>query len=214
MAAVGATEFPRNGHHDVTSFEFERLSLDQRLGDFSAGRFDDSGKGRSRDFHFLGRLLLVHALQVRQPKRLQLIEPQKDFLKLRKRDAPGLEIGARRLVANATTTWRTRHGTLLTTIAHYERMLITVKRNFPLFGKWGMDLSLWGKAGFGKARGRSVNSALCLVTALGARAFARRRATIRKRVASPRGSILPWGEKKMRCGASGLSATAPKSPRL
>jgi hypothetical protein len=87
METAASTGSEMNG----TALHPEGLSVYQGVRDFAVGRLDDPAERRPRHAHRLGGLLLVVALEVREPDRLELIERHDDLFELVHGDADRLE---------------------------------------------------------------------------------------------------------------------------
>jgi hypothetical protein len=94
-------KFSRRRHFKLTSFNFQGFALNQCLGHLFVRRLNDPSKGLTRDFHLFRCLLLVQALKVSKPDRLEFVNTQNDFFQHRKWDTSWLKVIAFRHGTNS-----------------------------------------------------------------------------------------------------------------
>lgn len=80
-------------HHDRAALDAQRFAVQEGVGHFFAGAFDDARERRPRNLHLLGCLLLIQAVEIGQPQRLQFVERQHHFFQRAQRCAGRLEVG-------------------------------------------------------------------------------------------------------------------------
>lgn len=78
-----ALECPGFRHSHRTSFDPQPTALNQRSRHFPSGRFNHAAERRARYVHPLCGFLLVQALKVRKAKRLQFVDGEDIFRKVR-----------------------------------------------------------------------------------------------------------------------------------
>jgi hypothetical protein len=78
VAARLAGEFIAGRLHD-TSGDAQYRGVHQAIGCFAPRRRNQIAERLPRDAHFFGGLLLIQALQVRQPQRFQFIQGEQNF---------------------------------------------------------------------------------------------------------------------------------------
>jgi hypothetical protein len=82
VLAFIALEMPGVLHRYIPPFYSEILAVHQSLRHLLARRLDDPAESLSGDSHLLGRLLLIHALKVSEPDRLQLVHREQNVISM------------------------------------------------------------------------------------------------------------------------------------
>jgi hypothetical protein len=109
VAAATATEAPLTGERHGAAPDAQGPPLDERFGHLAPGGLDDPRECRARDPHPAGGLILVQALEIRQPQGLELVDAQRDLLESTQRDAGGLEVADPRGSDHPARAMRSRH---------------------------------------------------------------------------------------------------------
>jgi hypothetical protein len=110
---------------DRSPLDFERLTLDERLGNLAARDFDDPSERRAGNPHPFRSLILVEPLEVSQSDGLELIESHHHHFESTRRNSRRHEYRRSRCSRYATAAWWPGHRQTLH--INYKHMLITVK---------------------------------------------------------------------------------------
>jgi hypothetical protein len=101
---------PKSRHRDRTSFDTQRLPLENRLGDFPARRIQYPAERRPRNTHPFPRRVVIQPLEIRQAQRLRFIEHQAKLLQGAAGYPGGLEECALGQTPDSAAVGSTRHG--------------------------------------------------------------------------------------------------------
>jgi hypothetical protein len=88
------------------------FSVKKRVGRFAVGRIENPAEGRAGDQHPLGRLLLIKALEIRQPDGFELVQGHGDFFELGEGSSSGLEDVSRGSARDPSAAEGSRHEVL------------------------------------------------------------------------------------------------------
>jgi hypothetical protein len=91
MLTFGTRKLLLYHFHDTSAY-FQRFAFNQRLRNFTMGRFKDVSECLPGNTHLVSRLFLVKPLQVSQPNSFKFVHRKTNFLKNIQRNRPGLEI--------------------------------------------------------------------------------------------------------------------------
>jgi hypothetical protein len=101
VTAVTASKSSHVSHDEIPSLNSYSFALHQRFGHLTARGLDDPAEGGPRNVHPFRRLILVHALLVRETQRFEFVDRQHDLFELGERNAWRFEVGGVRLLSYA-----------------------------------------------------------------------------------------------------------------
>jgi len=94
---------------DFSTINLQMLSFDKELSHFFPGPFHETGEGRTRNFHFDGRFVVILALIIRQPDSLKLVQGQSEIIEKPRFDSSRLEPRVNRWTLNRSIFLRPGH---------------------------------------------------------------------------------------------------------